>query len=174
MEGQYRDQRVIPNEALRKLLEKPLESKIRTDGLRSDVVVDLELSKEDTASDIVQAVDSDEKALQSWKDLKKKLLDDSGTSGAVSEAGSCFAEISSSAARVSGTLESISRKVLAPEIGEAGSEKVTAEKLTDNDVLKDSLFDDPFYTKLMILLSGVLALGLLTGILAGLIVAKVF
>ncbi len=190
MEELYRNERVIPNEALRKLLEKPLESKINTEILRQDVVIDIELSK-DTSSEAEELKSQEEQALKSWKELKEKLLNDSEKDISVDDGlteeeqtprdlsggdilseqdvQDCLGTISESALNVTKGTEEITTELFSPN---ANLSKPKTRKSSELTKFFELITEDSFYARFALLLFGIMTLGLFTGLFAGILVIK--
>jgi hypothetical protein len=176
----YYNERVIPNEALRKLLEKPLVSKIKTDILNEDLVIDLELS-EDTGQVTLEAA-SEEKKDTSWKDLKQKILrdaEDSITQDSDSESNNSQRNSYNSSPDFESCLGAISNA--SSQVSEASS-RMGSEILssTENDPKEAPVIErhaaidaDSFYLKLTAALFGVMTLGLLLGLVLGVLIIRV-
>jgi hypothetical protein len=163
MEELFRKESLTPNDALRKLLEKPLESKINTDILKDDVVIDIEL---ESSSSISAKIDSKqynkafkaERAgnLKSWNELKEKLLQDK-------EVEFCFNELSSSLDKVEESVAEI--KLAEPTfINKKSSDKNLLSIDSKIEKSVEDVLEDPFNPKFLILLFSLMGLGLFVGI----------
>jgi hypothetical protein len=196
MDRVFTDEKVIPNDTLRKLLEGTLESKINTSILEKDKVIDVELSRAETDFFVLGDEDTSEDTDEtsgghSWQSLRKKLVakeedevseafsketlnaeskntrEDSAESDSsyeLSEVKNYFKAISASSAQITQEVKKLSEHL---------SKKEQIRK-TEEGFLDSPLFsNDPFDSKLIFLLFGVMTLGLVIGLVLGVTLLRI-
>jgi hypothetical protein len=191
----FTDEKVIPNDTLRKLLEGTLESKINTSILDKDKVIDIELSKIETDSFILDDQNTSEENEEtdrehSWHSLRKKLVtkedgeiqepfsntilkNEKSKIFANSTEGNSLNELS----EVKNYFKAISELSVeitkeVKKLSEHLSRKEEIRKSEENVLDSPLSGNDLFNSKLIFLLFGIMTLGLGVGLVLGVMLIK--